>query len=117
MESSSQESLSNLDNIEWVSGGTSITVTPRSSNVNNHESKIPLRAITFNKKTSVRMFSSGVGDMALLVRGKSREISICLNNMKDEIVINVKEIEEFRIAKDRDQRAIVLRLNPNFDRT
>ncbi|CAG8499072.1 28746_t:CDS:2 [Dentiscutata erythropus] len=156
MESSSQESLSNQDNIEWLiisytfptflafptfslfplfstfplsnfpffstlpfpQGGTSITFTPRSSNVNNHESKIPLRAITFNNKhTSVRMFSSGVGDMALLVRGKSREISICLNNMKDEIVINVKEIEEFRIAKDRDQKAIVLRLNPNFDRT
>ncbi|CAG8534704.1 5850_t:CDS:2 [Cetraspora pellucida] len=51
--------------------------------------------------------------MAFLVRGKTREVSICLHNMKDEIVINVKEIEEFRIAKG----SIVLKLNPNFDRT
>ncbi|CAG8718100.1 19041_t:CDS:2, partial [Racocetra fulgida] len=118
MEVSSQESLSDQDNIEWVS--TLIPTTPRSNNVNvknhnyNQEYKIQLKVITFNKRTCIRMFSSGAGDMAFLVRGKTREISICLHNMKDEIVINVKEIEEFRIAKDR---SIILKLNPNFDRT
>ncbi|RIB14411.1 hypothetical protein C2G38_2040211 [Gigaspora rosea] len=55
--------------------------------------------------------------MALLVREKNREISVCLHNMKDEIIINVKEIEDFRIAKDRDQKCIVLRLKSKFDRT
>ncbi|CAG8717338.1 27328_t:CDS:2 [Racocetra persica] len=121
MEVSSQESLSDQDNIEWVSGNSKlIPTTPRSNNVNvknhnyNQEYKIQLKVITFNKRTCIRMFSSGAGDMAFLVRGKTREISICLHNMKDEIVINVKEIEEFRIAKDR---SIILKLNPIFDRT
>ncbi|RHZ84471.1 hypothetical protein Glove_81g56 [Diversispora epigaea] len=104
------------DDIEWVSGSSTTRMrwTNNSFNDNSTAYVLPLRQIHYNSAMSHCTHSTRQGDMALLVHAPKREISICLNNMRNEISISMKEIESFRLGRDF---SIVLKLKFNFVRT
>ncbi|CAG8556798.1 2589_t:CDS:2 [Diversispora eburnea] len=104
------------DDIEWVSGSsmTRMRWTNNSFDDVSTAYVIPLRQIHYNSAMSHCTHSTRRGDMALLVHAPKREISICLNNMRNEISISMKEIESFRLGRDF---SIVIKLKFNFVRT
>jgi hypothetical protein len=74
--------------------------------------KVPLKQIHFNSSTN-QCITASSGSMALFLYERTREISICLNDMKDEISFGIEEVEEFKI---RDT-SLIFRLRPNFARS
>jgi hypothetical protein len=54
--------------------------------------------------------------MALFLNDKTLEVSICLNNLKDEISFGINEVDDYKIT--RDYSCIVFRLRrSDFNRS
>lgn len=77
--------------------------------------EIPLKQINFNSSTSSTsqaIHASTEEDLALFFDDKT-EVSIFLNNMKDEVSFGIKEVESYRITRDN---SIILKLKPRFSK-
>lgn len=77
--------------------------------------EIPLKQINFTSSTSSTsqaIYASNEEDLALFFDDKT-EVSIFLNNMKDEVSFGIKEVESYRITRDN---SIILKLKPRFSK-
>nr|CAG8561066.1 6771_t:CDS:2 [Entrophospora candida] len=80
---------------------------------NIDEIKLPLKQIHFSGSRTLCIRSADQYDMALLLYRNTREISICMNHMKDEICIGLKDVEGAKTIQDN---SIVVKLKPDFDK-
>ncbi|CAI2167749.1 3887_t:CDS:10 [Funneliformis geosporum] len=86
------------ENIEWVHG-SSLPPPAKQPYAFKIAIKIPIKQIYFNSKS--RSINSDIdGKMFLFLHEKSQEVSICLNNMKDEILFGIGAVKEFKITID-----------------
>jgi hypothetical protein len=97
---------------------SSSSTSPKSSRkIARHSNvlEVPLKQIHFNSSTSHCITAPSEGNMALFLNDRTLEVSICLNNLKDEILFGINEVDDYRIT--RDYPCIIFRLRPDFNRS
>ena len=85
-----------------------------SVNCQDDVKKIQLSHIYFGPTTKTQYLAAqSFTDLGLLFHPNARQLSICLNKLKDEIVIPFSEVLRCKLTGERE---IIVYLKPNFQR-